>query len=167
MHVPSADAHGQHVPLEDYVNRLYAVAVCLGSDCLGTVGVQAGLAALRDLERGLREDLLPHMDAIEEAVCPTLERIIDDRQGSLAMRHEHEETRRLLARLGAIVDSVEGHPDRGTVLALRRLMMRMHVLLRAHLDEEELYLPVLEGRMTPERETALARTLGHIAAARL
>ncbi len=167
MHALSAVSHEHHVLLRDYVNRLYALADCLCSDCLDTVGALAGLAALRDLEDGLREMLIPHMDAVEAAVYPTLERIMDDRQTSVPMRDEHEEIRRLVAKLGEIVDAADGHLDRGSVLALRRVMLRLHVLLRTHLDEEELYLPILEDRMSPEGESALARALDHVATARL
>jgi iron-sulfur cluster repair protein YtfE (RIC family) len=167
MHALSTVSHEHHVLLRDYVNRLYAMADCLGCDCLDTVGVLAGLAALRDLERGLRDMLLPHMDAVEAAVYPTLERIMDDRQSSVPMRQEHEEIRRLVVRFGEIVDSAEDRLDRGTVLSLRRVMLRLHVLLRTHLDEEELYVPILEDRMTPEGEAALARALDHVATAHL
>ena len=46
-------------------------------------------------------------------------------------------------------------------------MLRLHVLLKAHLDEEELYLPILEDRLTPDGEAALGRALDHLAAAGL
>jgi hypothetical protein len=163
MRTLSAVTHEHDVLLRDYVNRLYAMADCLGCDCLDTVGVVAGVAALRDLEQGLRERLLPHMDAVEAAVHPTLERIMDDREASAPMRHEHEEIRRLVARLGDIIDSIDDCIDRASVLMLRRVMLRLHVLLRTHLDEEELYLPILEDRMTAEGEAALARALDHMA----
>jgi hypothetical protein len=167
MRTLSAVTHEHDVLLRDYVNRLYAMADCLGCDCLDTVGVVAGVAALRELERGLRERLLPHMDAVEAAVHPTLERIMDDREASAPMRHEHEEIRRLVAKLGDIIDSIDDGIDRASVLMLRRVMLRLHVLLRTHLDEEELYLPILEDRLTPEGEAALARALDHMAEAHL
>jgi len=167
MSVLMAVSHQHHALLRDHVNRLYAMADCLGSDCLDTVGVLAGLAELRALEAGLRESLLPHMEAVEAAVYPTLERIMGDRESSAPMRHEHDEIRRLVASFGRIVDTAETHLDRGCVLSLRRVMLRLHVLLRTHLDEEELYLPILDDRLTPEGEAALARALDHLAEARL
>ena len=162
----SGVSHAHHVVLRGYVQSLYRLAECLCPDCLDTPGALAELAELRAVERGLQEQLIPHMNAVEAAVYPSLERIMADREVSAPMRHEHEEIRRLVDRLGAIV-ACEPPLDRATVLVLRRVMLRLHVLLKAHLDEEELYLPVLEGRLTPEGEAALARALDHLAAARL
>jgi iron-sulfur cluster repair protein YtfE (RIC family) len=159
--------HEHHALLRDYVNRLYALADCLSSDCLDTVGALAELAELHALERGLREMLVPHMEAVEAAVYPTVERIMVDRESSVPMRHEHEEIRRLVASFGKTIETADSHLDRGCVLALRRVMLRLHVLLRTHLDEEELYVPILEGCLTPEGEAALARALDHMAEARL
>jgi hypothetical protein len=50
------------------------------------------------------------------------------------------------------------------VLALRRVLLRLHALLKTHLSEEELYIPILEDRLTPAEEAALARALDHLAA---
>jgi hypothetical protein len=108
--------------------------------------------------------LMPHMDAVEAAVYPTLERILNEREASAPMRLEHEEIRRSVERLGAIVGGPDPTFDRGSVLALRRVMLRPHVLLKTHLDEEELYLPILEDRLSPQGEAALGRALDHLAA---
>jgi iron-sulfur cluster repair protein YtfE (RIC family) len=159
-------SHEHHALLRRHVQRLYELADCLCPDCLDTPGVLAELADLREIERGLREGLIPHMNAVEAAVYPSLERIMNDREASAPMRQEHEEIRRLVDRIGGIVNC-DTPVDRVTVLALRRLMLRLHVLLKTHLDEEELYLPILEDRLTPEAEAALARALDHLAATRL
>jgi iron-sulfur cluster repair protein YtfE (RIC family) len=160
-------SHEHHALLRDYVARLYALADCLVADCLDTPGVLAELNELRELERGLREMLIPHMDAVEAAVYPTLERIMSDRDSSAPMRNEHEEIRRLVAAIGRVVDTADTDLDRTSVLALRRVMLRLHVLLKTHLDEEELYLPILEGSLTPAGAEALGRALDHLAATRL
>jgi iron-sulfur cluster repair protein YtfE (RIC family) len=159
--------HEHHAVLRDYVQRLYAMADCMAADCLDTPGVLDKLVELRSLQRGLREMLVPHMDAVEAAVYPTLERIMSDRETSSPMRHEHEEIRRLVAAIGGIVDTAEDELDRCSVLTLRRWMLRLHVLLKTHLDEEELYLPILEGELTPAGADALARALDHLAASRI
>jgi hypothetical protein len=81
---------------------------------------------------------------------------------------EHEEIRRLVAALGRAT-SVDAAAtiDRASVLTLRRVLLRLYVLLKAHLSEEELYLPVLEGRLTAAEEAALARALDHLVSERL
>ncbi len=167
MHALSSVSHEHHARLLDYVEALYALADCLGADCLDTPGVLAELTELRELQRGLREMLIPHMDAVEAAVYPTLERIMQDRETNSPMRLEHEEIRHLVASIGQIVDEADTRLERGSVLALRRVMLRLHVLLKTHLAEEELYLPILEDTLTPGGAAALGRALDHLAATRL
>lgn len=53
------------------------------------------------------------------------------------------------------------------MLALRRVLLRLYALLKTHLAEEELHIPILEDRLTPAHEAALARALDHLAAERL
>jgi Fe-S-cluster formation regulator IscX/YfhJ len=107
------------------------------------------------------------MDAVEAAIHPTLERLLADRQAAVPMAVEHAEIRRLVAALGAFADDPAAHADRMAVLALRRVLLRLHTLLKTHLSEEELYIPILEDRLTPAHEAAIARALDHLAAERL
>jgi hypothetical protein len=167
MQALSHVSHEHHARLCGYVKRLYELADCIVADCLDTPGALAELTDLRELERGLREGLVPHMDSVEAAVYPTLERIARDREINAPMRLEHEEIRRLVVAMGEIIDQAESQLDRGHVLALRRVMLRLHVLLKTHLAEEELYLPILEDKLTPEGAAALGRALDHLAAMRL
>jgi hypothetical protein len=46
-------------------------------------------------------------------------------------------------------------------MALRRALYRLHSLLKVHLAEEELYLEVLERRLSDPEKDVLARSLGH------
>ncbi len=161
-------SHEHHDVLWRYVNDLYDMADCLESDCLDTPGLAEGLPRLREAYAGLTTQLIPHMDAVEAAVYPALERLVADEQTTIPMVGEHREIRRLVAALGAFVDDDEpAHRDRSSVLALRRILLRLHTLLRTHLSEEELYIPILEDRLTGPQEAALARALNHIASERL
>ncbi len=153
--------------LRGYVQRLYDLAGNLDDESLGTPGLLSEEGDLKDLLDGLRGTLLPHMDALEVAVVPTLSRITAGHPAGAPMAHEHHDMRRLVDQIGAVVDQPEGDLDRYSVLSLRRAMLRLHVLLRTHLDEEDLYLPILEGPLSPEAEAELGRALDHLAAARM
>jgi len=111
--------------------------------------------------------LLPHMEAVETAVYPTLERLMEDHGTTVTMAAEHEQVRRLVGALGAFIDDPGSHTDRSAILVLRRILLRLHALLKVHLAEEELYIPILEDRLTSGQEAALARALDHLAAERL
>jgi hypothetical protein len=160
--------HEHHDLLWRYVNQLNALADCLNGDCLDSARLAAQLPQLRDVHDGLVQHLIPHMETVEVAVHPTLNRLLSTRGVTAPMAVEHEEIRRLVAALGRAT-SVDAAAtiDRASVLTLRRVLLRLYVLLKAHLSEEELYLPVLEGRLTAAEEAALARALDHLVSERL
>lgn len=160
-------SHEHHELLWRYVNQLNDLADCLNCDCLDSARLVAQLPQLREVHDGLTSRLLPHMEAVEAAVHPTLERLLADRGTTVPMATEHQEIRRLVAALGAFTDDPSAHADRTAVLALRRVLLRLYALLKTHLSEEELYIPILEDRLTPAQEAALARALDHLAAERL
>ncbi len=160
-------SHEHHDRLWHYVDRLNALADCLNSDCLDTSRLVERLPELREVHQGLTSLLIPHMEAVEAAVWPTLERLGTEHGTTASLAHEHVEIHRLVAALGAFIEHPEAHAGRGAVLALRRALLRLYVLLKTHLAEEELYVPILEDRLTRPQEEALARALDHAAAERL
>ncbi len=154
-------SHEHHHLLWHHVDLLDSLAERLASDCLDTVGLVEELPLLREAHDGLTRDLVPHMDTVEAAVYPTLERLAATHNSTVPMAIEHREIRRLVASLGSFIDNLPSEVDRGSVLILRRILLRLHALLKAHLSEEELYIPILEDRLTPVEEAALARALDH------
>jgi iron-sulfur cluster repair protein YtfE (RIC family) len=161
-------SHAHHDVLMGHANRLNDLAGCLNADCLDTAGLIALMPQLRDVHHALLTRLIPHMETVEAAVYPTLERLMVDRQISAPMAAEHNEIRRLVTALGDLTSEAStARADRSAVLTLRRVLLRLYVLLKTHLAEEELYLPILEDRLTPTHEAALARALDHLAAERV
>ena len=160
-------SHEHHDLLWRYVNQLNDLADCLNSDCLDSAWLVVQLPQLREVHDGLTNHLIPHMETVEAAVYPTLERLLAHRQATVPMAAEHQEIRHLVDALGALCDDPATHADRSAVLALRRILLRLHTLLRTHLSEEELYIPILADRLTPVQEAALARALDHLTTERL
>jgi iron-sulfur cluster repair protein YtfE (RIC family) len=161
-------SHEHHDRLWSYVNQLNDLADCLNCDCLDSARLVAQLPQLREVHDGLTSTLIPHMEAVEAVIYPTLERLLADHETGVLLAVEHEEIRRLVATLGTFVnDDPAAHADRTTVLGVRRVLLRLYALLKAHLSEEALYIPILEDRLTPGQEAALARALDHLAAERL
>jgi iron-sulfur cluster repair protein YtfE (RIC family) len=161
-------SHEHHDLLWSYVNELNDLADWLNCDCLDRAGLISRLPQLREAYRGLRDHLIPHMEAVEAAVHPTLERLLAERATTIPMAAEHQEIRRLVDALAQYASDEPPMPaDRVSVLALRRILLRLYGLLKTHLSEEELYIPVLEDRLTTAEEAALARALDHLASERL
>lgn len=164
MHTLERVSHEHHDLLWGYVNQLNDLADCLDCDCLDSARLAGQLPQLRAVHDGLTNRLIPHMETVEAAVHPTLERLMFERGVTVPMVAEHREIRRLVASIGAFVDDPGAHGDRTAVLALRRVLLRLYALLKTHLSEEALYIPILEDRLTPIEEAALARALDHLAA---
>jgi hemerythrin-like domain-containing protein len=155
--------HEHHDRLWRYVNQLDELADCLNADCLDSGRLREHMPELQDLHRNLTETLIPHMEAVEFAVYPTIQRLLADSGKIAPMADEHAEIRRLVGQIGEFASDPEAHGDRAAVLGLRRVALRLYALLKAHLSEEELYLPILEDTLTPVQEAALARALDHVA----
>jgi hemerythrin-like domain-containing protein len=160
-------SHQHHDRLWRYVDQLDTLADRLSSDSLDTTRLIEELPELRELHDGLTRMLIPHMEAVEAAVYPTLERLLAGSHQTAPMALEHDEIRRLVGAIGEFAEQPQAHLDRGAVLALRRVLLRLYALLKTHLSEEELYIPILEDSLTPAQEAALARALDHVAAERL
>jgi hemerythrin superfamily protein len=167
MHTLAQVSHEHHELLWEDLLRLRELAMCLDSDCLDRAELASHLPVLREVQHGLELRLLPHMEAVEAAVYPTLERMADEHGTTVLMADEHQQIRRLMLQLSDFLDDPRGHEQRADVLALRRIILRLYALLTTHLAEEQLYLPILEDRLTAGEEAALARALDHLAEERL
>ena len=157
-------SHGHHERLHAIVNELHALSDCSDSDCMDTSRLIAARPAIEAIYRGLIGDLAPHMEAVEAAVYPVLERLRAESGSMAVMRHDHAEIRQLTAVIGGFVGQADDEVHRGTVLLMRRALLRLCAVLRTHLAEEALYVPILEDRLTPAEAIEIAMALDHVAA---
>jgi len=149
--------HQHHDLLMPHVDALPALAELI--DC---VRPEAFAAQFEKEYHFIVDQLVPHMEAVESALYPQLERLMQNRHSMLPMRHEHRELHRLVGSLGRYrPDVAAGHLDTAAVMGLRRALYRLHSMLKVHLAEEEHYLAVLESNLSPEEKDALARGLSH------
>jgi hypothetical protein len=154
LRTTSEEHHARLVP---HVDRLLTLAEMVGHlDC-------AALHGLFDAElRFVVDQLVPHMDAIEGVLYDRIEHELGGHHSLAPMREEHRIIRGLVAQLddyrthvsGCTWSAVEG-------MALRRVLYRLHSLLKVHLAEEELYLEVLERRLSDAEKDRFARSLDH------
>lgn len=154
-----------HVSHEHHERLLPGVAQILETaELVGSVpceGLQPRVLAARDFVTGL---LLPHMEAAERALYPSLASVLSDPQAMAPMAREHAQIRHLCTELGRICDrhaTADTPFTPGDGLALRRVLFRLHAILRVHLDEEEHYLNVLRRNLTEAETAELARDLEH------
>jgi hypothetical protein len=152
-----------HARLEPHVDRLLLLA-----EAVGHVDCQA-LHALFDEEyRFVVGQLVPHMDSVERSLYGPLEELMGARHTMGPMREEHATMRALVEELGTYRPHANECSWSGPEgMALRRILYRLHALLKVHLAEEELYLGVLDRNLTPEEKDRLARGLDHAMAEKL
>jgi hypothetical protein len=146
-----------HARLLPHVDRLVTLAELVGHvDC-------EALHGLFEEEYGfIVGQLVPHMETIERTLYDRIEAELGGRHSLAPMREEHRSMRALIDQLGRYRGHVSGCSWSAVEgLALRRALYRLHSLLKVHLAEEELYLEVLERRLTPDEKDALARGLEH------
>lgn len=150
-------AHEHHERLLHHVNQIPEIADMLLAEPADEV-----LAGISDISAFLTSTLLPHIDAAERTLYPELERLLQNRHSMGPMRREHGEIRALVAELERLVGELETeHVSLGRTLALRRVMFKLHALVKIHLAEEEAYLRIVEHGVTAEIGDVLAAALDH------
>ncbi len=101
-------------------------------------GAELPADELRAIVTGLRETLLPHQQAEEQALYPALLRRLGGRDPLGPLARMHEEISELTARLGALTDRLG--PDSasdGEVREVRRLLYALDAVVALHLLAEE------------------------------
>lgn len=146
-----------HARLLPHVDRLQTLA-----EMVGRVECTSLHALFEEEHRFIVGQLVPHMQAIERALYQRIEAELTGHHSLAPMREEH----RIIARLVEELDSYRAHAAECTWsavegMALRRVLYRLHSLLKVHLAEEELYLEVLERGLTDVEKDVLARSIDH------
>ncbi len=145
-------AHLSHERLLLRVDALLDVA-----RAVGTVPCEQLRDRVEQVRQFLLVSLLPHMDATESAIYPRLEMLLSDQGACGPLRREHDDVRRLVAELDRLCSANRaGEYRRGPALALRRVLYRIHAIVRVHLDEEEMMVDLLAGSVDPDEAAAIA-----------
>jgi len=105
----------------------------------------------------LRDDLLHHAHVEEQVLYPVVARVLGATEATATMSRDHVEIGRLVEQLGAVTSQLaDGTIGRGEVNELRRLLCGLHAVVRLHfLKEEEVYMPLLDARLTEAEGAAL------------
>lgn len=149
-------AHRHHAEIVPHVQALLQLAEDL--DRLDAPELRARLEG----ELGfLTGQLIPHMEAAERALYPTLERLLQNGHALAPLRREHGEVRRLIADLERLSTRIGVGVAPGDLLSLRRVLYRLFAIVRVHLHEEEHYLRVLSRNLSTEEVEVLAAELEH------
>jgi hemerythrin-like domain-containing protein len=100
----------------------------------------------------LTHELIPHAQAEERALYPAVENALGVPGTTATMSRDHEEVTLLTRELGVFRDHLIGvRASDAEVKALRRVLYGLYAILKLHFaKEEEVYLPLLDARLTPD-----------------
>lgn len=127
-------------------------------EVLRTTADTVGEAPLEALQRGVDEaynflarHLIPHAQAEDRALYPVVQKVMGAPEATATMSRDHVEVGRLTEELGALRAQLVGAGSISATQtkALRRMLYGLYALVKVHFaKEEEVYLPLLDARLT-------------------
>ncbi len=162
MTVPTQPLRDEHRELLPRVADLREVG-----DLAGDASADDLAPRLRGAASFLHDHLLRHARAEEAALYPAIERLTGCPELTGTMRRDHAEIARLSAELEAVgLSSGTAGFGPETRRRLRELLYGLHAIVALHFaKEEEVYLPLLDARLTPDEAAQLFARLEAAAAA--
>jgi iron-sulfur cluster repair protein YtfE (RIC family) len=156
---PLRDEHRDLLPKIERIRRV--------ADSIGVVPVEVLRERVREVRSFLSHELIPHARAEDAVLYPVVGRVMGAPEATATMRHDHVEVAGLTEELAALEPELSA-PTLGfeAERALRRILYGLYALVKVHLvEEEEIYLPLLDERLEEEEArgvfTALEAAAAH------
>jgi heavy metal translocating P-type ATPase len=131
----------EHRHLIPPLDRLRMVA-----DALDSQGSGGGLQSLREIEKFLAEEILPHEATDETEIYPRMAEILPGDDPMATMSRAHREIFHLVDLFQRqVADLPAGGPEPADITDLRRTLYGLHAILRLHFDQEEELYASLDG----------------------
>jgi iron-sulfur cluster repair protein YtfE (RIC family) len=122
------------------------------ADSVGEVAPEMLQRAVDEAYDFLARHLIPHAQAEERALYPMVQKVMGAAESTATMSRDHVEVGRLTEELSALRRQLAGAASITTpqVKALRRVLYGLYALVKVHFaKEEEVYLPLLDARLSP------------------
>jgi iron-sulfur cluster repair protein YtfE (RIC family) len=105
----------------------------------------------------LTRQLIPHAQAEEKAIYPMIQKAMGAADATATMTRDHVEVERLTEELGTLrVHKSQLSITFEQVSALRRVLYGLYALVKLHFaKEEEIYLPLLDAKLTAEQAKSM------------
>lgn len=139
-------------PLRDEHKELYPHIEALrqaGDAITHTFIAQPERTDLDEVYAFLVHHLMPHAEAEEKALYPVVARVMGAPEATRTMSRDHVQIRSLTRELGDILADFGGTIEEDQANDLRRVLYGLYALVKVHFaKEEEIYLPLLDERLT-------------------
>lgn len=141
---PLRDEHRELIPHVDRI--LYA------AETIGQASIEEVRSAVEEAYDFLAYHLVPHAQAEDAALYPVVQSVLGSPDATRTMSRDHVEVGRYVDELVTLKDTLTGSSlTPSQVRALRRVLYGVYALVKVHFaKEEEVYLPILDQRLSPE-----------------
>ena len=140
---PLREEHAELVP--------HIAALAAAGDAVGRANLTELTTMVGASYEFLAHRLIPHAHAEEAALYPAVQRAVGAPEATATMARDHVEVAALTAELAALQARLMAASALDDDLAngLRRVLYGLHHLVKVHFaKEEEIYLPILDARLS-------------------
>ncbi len=132
-------------------------AIRQAADAIGAVPLSVLRPQIDEVYDFLAYHLLPHAQAEEAALYPVVGKVMGAPEATGTMSRDHVEVGRMIDELGLIRLNLSGSTlTSAQIQNLRRVLYGLYTLVKVHFaKEEEVYLPILDARLTPDEARSL------------
>jgi iron-sulfur cluster repair protein YtfE (RIC family) len=124
-------------------------------------------APLEEIRDGVKEvyeflgyHLIPHAQAEDVALYPAVQKVLGSTDSTRTMTRDHVEVGRYIEELAQLQHDLAPRNFK----ALQRVLYGLYALVKVHFaKEEEVYLPILEERLSPEEAKAMFEAMENAA----
>lgn len=137
----------EHKELFPHVDQIRQVAELIGDAPI--TEIRRGVEQVYDF---LANHLKPHAEAEDAALYPVIQKVLGSPDATKTMSRDHVEVGRYIQELAGLKSDLTDQPlTPGLATSLRRVLFGVYGLVKVHFaKEEEVYLPILDQRLTPE-----------------
>ena len=142
---PLRDEHKELFPSVDRIRQV--------ADLIGEAPIAEIRRDLEEVYDFLANHLKPHAEAEDAALYPLVQKVLGSPDATRTMSRDHVEVGRYIEELAVLKEGLSGATllTRQQTQSLRRVLYGVYALLKVHFaKEEEVYLPILDQRLTPK-----------------
>jgi iron-sulfur cluster repair protein YtfE (RIC family) len=150
---PLRDEHKDLIP---HIERILNVA-----DSIPEAPLEQIRDGVQEVYEFLAYHLIPHAQAEDAALYPVVQKALGGPDSTRTMTRDHVEVGRYVHELAGLKQELTPQNFR----ALQRVLYGLYALVKVHFaKEEEVYLPILEERLTAEEARAMFDAMENAAA---
>lgn len=137
---PLRDEHKELIP---HIEQILEVA-----DGIPEAPLEQIRAGVKEVYEFLAYHLIPHAKAEDAALYPAVQKVLGSSDATRTMSRDHVEVGRYIEELAELQQRLSPQNFK----SLQRLLYGLYAIVKLHFaKEEEVYLPILEERLSPEQ----------------